>query len=97
MIYLSQENISVDQHGRAKIGLISFGRMLTALPLDVGVTATAKSILSFRWMSPELVVANNPQPTTESDMWTFACVCFWVWLSNEIHTTVKALYVDHEK
>ncbi|CEL54065.1 Dual specificity protein kinase pyk3 OS=Dictyostelium discoideum GN=pyk3 PE=1 SV=1 [Rhizoctonia solani AG-1 IB] len=86
---LIPENISVDQHGRAKIGLISFGRMLTALPLDVGVTATAKSILSFRWMSPELVVANNPQPTTESDMWTFACVCFWILTLQEPYDSVR--------
>ncbi|KAH7322345.1 kinase-like domain-containing protein [Rhizoctonia solani] len=75
---LTPENISVDNGGRAKISLISFGRMLAALPLDAGVTATVESVLSFRWMSPELVIANNPQPTTESDMWMFGCICFWL-------------------
>ncbi|CUA77055.1 Peptidyl-glycine alpha-amidating monooxygenase [Rhizoctonia solani] len=73
-----EENISVDNDGRAKISLFSFGRMLAALPLDAGVTATVESVLSFRWMSPELITTNNPQPTTESDMWTFGCVCFWL-------------------
>ncbi|CAE6439293.1 unnamed protein product [Rhizoctonia solani] len=86
---LTPENISVDQQGRAKISLISFGRVLTALPLDAGVTATAKSILSFRWMSTELVTANNPQPTTESDMWTFACVCFWILTLQEPYGSVS--------
>ncbi|CUA75590.1 Putative leucine-rich repeat receptor-like serine/threonine-protein kinase At2g19230 [Rhizoctonia solani] len=75
---LIPENISVDNDGRAKISLFSFGRMLAALPLDAGVTATVESVLSFRWMSPELITTNNPQPTTESDMWTFGCICFWL-------------------
>ncbi|CAE6534680.1 unnamed protein product [Rhizoctonia solani] len=75
---LTPENISVDDRGRAKINLFSFGRILTALPPDVAVTATVESVLSFRWMSPELIAANKPQPTTESDMWTFGCVCFWL-------------------
>ncbi|CAE6520867.1 unnamed protein product [Rhizoctonia solani] len=75
---LTPENISVDNEGRAKINLFSFGRMLASLPLDAGVTATVESVLSFRWMSPELVTASNPQPTTESDMWMFGCICFWL-------------------
>ncbi|CUA73543.1 proto-oncogene tyrosine-protein kinase ROS [Rhizoctonia solani] len=75
---LTPENISVDNRGRAKISLFSFGRMLAALPADAAITATLESVLSFRWMSPELIIANKPQPTTESDMWTFGCVCFWL-------------------
>ncbi|KAG8712865.1 hypothetical protein FRC11_013967 [Ceratobasidium sp. 423] len=75
---LTPENISVNRRGRAKISLFSFGRILAALPPDAAVTATVESVLSFRWMSPELITANKPQPTTESDMWTFGCVCFWI-------------------
>ncbi|CEL54061.1 Serine/threonine-protein kinase mos OS=Asterina pectinifera GN=mos PE=1 SV=1 [Rhizoctonia solani AG-1 IB] len=75
---LTPDNISVDDYGRAKISLMSFGRILTALTPDAAVTATVESVLSFRWMSPELIVSNKPQPTTESDMWTFGCVCFWL-------------------
>ncbi|CAE6455524.1 unnamed protein product [Rhizoctonia solani] len=86
---LTPENISVDNQGRAKISLISFGRMLAALPLDAGVTATVESVLSFRWMSPELVTANNPQPTTESDMWAFGCVCFWLLTLLEPYASIK--------
>ncbi|CAE6428513.1 unnamed protein product [Rhizoctonia solani] len=86
---LKPENISVDKQGRAKISLISFGRILAGLPLDVGVTATVESVLSFRWMSPELVTANNPQPTTESDMWTFACVCFWLLTLHEPYASIE--------
>ncbi|CAE6482558.1 unnamed protein product [Rhizoctonia solani] len=86
---LTPENISVDKAGRAKISLISFGRMLAALPLDAGVTATVESVLSFRWMSPELITANNSQPTTESDMWAFGCVCFWVLTLQEPYASVN--------
>ncbi|EUC54705.1 tyrosine kinase catalytic domain protein [Rhizoctonia solani AG-3 Rhs1AP] len=86
---LNPENISIDKAGRAKISLISFGRMLAALPLDAGVTATVESVLSFRWMSPELIIANNPQPTTESDMWAFGCVCFWVLTLQEPYASVS--------
>ncbi|KAF8731522.1 Protein tyrosine kinase, partial [Rhizoctonia solani] len=74
---LRPENISIDDSGRAKISLMSFGRMLAALPPDAAVTGTIESVLSFRWMSPELIISNRPQQTTESDMWTFGCVCFW--------------------
>ncbi|CAE6429492.1 unnamed protein product [Rhizoctonia solani] len=86
---LTPENISVDKQGRAKISLISFGRILTALPLDAGVTATVESVLSSRWMSPELVTANNPQPTTESDMWAFGCVCFWLLTRQEPYASIS--------
>ncbi|KDN42561.1 hypothetical protein RSAG8_06704, partial [Rhizoctonia solani AG-8 WAC10335] len=86
---LTPENISVDNDGRAKISLISFGRMLAALPLDAGVTATVESVLSFRWMSPELITANSPQPTTESDMWTFGCVCFWLLTLRAPYSSVR--------
>ncbi|ELU42964.1 Pkinase domain-containing protein [Rhizoctonia solani AG-1 IA] len=75
---LRPENISIDDSGRAKISLMSFGRMLAALPPDAAVTGTIESVLSFRWMSPELIISNRPQQTTESDMWTFGCVCFWL-------------------
>ncbi|CAE6439316.1 unnamed protein product [Rhizoctonia solani] len=75
---LTPDNISIDDSGRAKISLMSFGRILAALPPDAAVTATVESVLSFRWMSPELITSNRPQPTTESDMWTFGCVCFWL-------------------
>ncbi|KAG8713511.1 hypothetical protein FRC11_011941 [Ceratobasidium sp. 423] len=63
--------------------------MLAALPLDAGVTATVESVLSFRWMSPELVTANNPQPTTEADMWAFGCVCFWLHTILEPYASVR--------
>ncbi|CAE7064204.1 unnamed protein product [Rhizoctonia solani] len=86
---LIPENISVNNQGRAKISLISFGRMLAALPLDAGVTATVESVLSFRWMSPELITANNPQPTTESDMWAFGCICFWLLTRQEPYTSIR--------
>ncbi|CAE7212035.1 unnamed protein product [Rhizoctonia solani] len=86
---LTPENISVDDRGRAKISLMSFGRMLAALPLDVGVTATAESVLSVRWMSPELVTTNYPQPTTESDMWTFGCVSCWLLTHREPYSSIK--------
>ncbi|KAF8748494.1 protein kinase [Rhizoctonia solani] len=59
---LRPENISIDDSGRAKISLMSFGRMLAALPPDAAVTGPS----------------NQPQQTTESDMWTFGCVCFWL-------------------
>ncbi|KAL5631799.1 hypothetical protein ACGC1H_000007 [Rhizoctonia solani] len=75
---LTPENISVDIHGRAKISLISFGRMLAGLPQNAAVTATIDSILSFRWMSPELVKDGSLPPSTESDMWAVGCVCFWI-------------------
>ncbi|EUC54696.1 kinase domain protein [Rhizoctonia solani AG-3 Rhs1AP] len=75
---LTPENISVDIHGRAKISLISFGRMLAGLPPNAAVTATIDSILSFRWMSPELVKDGSHPPSTESDMWAVGCVCFWI-------------------
>ncbi|KAJ1299401.1 hypothetical protein OPQ81_011082 [Rhizoctonia solani] len=75
---LTPENISVDIEGRAQISLISFGRIISSLPHNAAVTATVESVLAFRWMSPELVTSNNPQPTTESDMWMFGCVCFWL-------------------
>ncbi|KDN37959.1 hypothetical protein RSAG8_09810, partial [Rhizoctonia solani AG-8 WAC10335] len=86
---LTPENISVDDRGKAKISLMSFGRMLAVLPLDAGVTATAESVLPPRWMSPELITANRPQPTTESDMWTFGCVCFWLLTHREPYSFIK--------
>ncbi|KAH7322353.1 kinase-like domain-containing protein [Rhizoctonia solani] len=86
---LTPENISVSDRGRAKISLMSYGRMLAALPLDVGVTATVDSLLSLRWMSPELITTNNPQPTTESDMWTFGCVCSWLLTQRVPYSSIK--------
>ncbi|KAJ1305687.1 hypothetical protein OPQ81_010425 [Rhizoctonia solani] len=86
---LTPENISVDDRGRAKISIFSFGRMLAALPLDLAVTATVESVLSFRWMSPELVIANSPRATTESDMWTFGCVCFWLLTLQEPYDSIS--------
>ncbi|CUA73542.1 Putative serine/threonine-protein kinase/receptor R826 [Rhizoctonia solani] len=86
---LIPENISVDDSGRAKISLMSFGRILAALPLEAGVTATAESVLSLRWMSPELVTVDDPQPTTESDIWTFGCVCFWLLTHREPYSSIK--------
>ncbi|CAE6398467.1 unnamed protein product [Rhizoctonia solani] len=86
---LTPENISVDDRGRAKISLMSVGRMLAALPLDARVTATAESVLSLRWMSPEIITKNYPQPTTESDMWTFGCVCFWLLTHREPYSSFK--------
>ncbi|CAE6531245.1 unnamed protein product [Rhizoctonia solani] len=74
---LTPENISVDREGNAKIGLFSFGRVLAALPPSAGVTASIGSVLSSRWMSPELLVTDQ-QPTTESDMWAVGCVCYWI-------------------
>ncbi|KAL5631809.1 hypothetical protein ACGC1H_000009 [Rhizoctonia solani] len=85
---LTPINISVDDDGRAKISLFSFGRMLAALPLDAAVTATVESVLSFRWMSPELITTNMPQPTTESDMWMFGCVCFWLLTLQEPYDSI---------
>ncbi|KAG8733950.1 hypothetical protein FRC11_014549, partial [Ceratobasidium sp. 423] len=74
---LTPENISVDREGNAKISLFSFGRVLAALPPSAGATASIGSVLSPRWMSPELLMSDQ-QPTTESDMWAIGCVCYWI-------------------
>ncbi|KAH7322357.1 kinase-like domain-containing protein [Rhizoctonia solani] len=86
---LTPENISVDIHGRAKVSLISFGRMLAGLPRSAAVTATIESILPFRWMSPELLIDGIQQPATESDMWAFGCVCFWILTRKEPYASIK--------
>ncbi|CAE6500714.1 unnamed protein product [Rhizoctonia solani] len=86
---LTPENISIDIHGRAKISLISFGRMLASLPQNAAVTATMESILPFRWMSPELLIDGSQQPATESDMWAFGCVCFWILTRKEPYASMN--------
>ncbi|KAJ1305686.1 hypothetical protein OPQ81_010424 [Rhizoctonia solani] len=86
---LTPTNISVDIHGRAKISLISFGSMLANLPKNAAVTATIESILSFRWMSPELLMDGGQKPTTESDMWAYGCVCFWILTRRQPYASVN--------
>ncbi|CAE6439327.1 unnamed protein product [Rhizoctonia solani] len=85
---LTPENISVDIHGQAKISVISFGRILAGLPQDVAVTATIESVPSSRWMSPELLLDGSQQPTTESDMWAFGCICFWILTRREPYASI---------
>ncbi|KAH7322359.1 kinase-like domain-containing protein [Rhizoctonia solani] len=86
---LTPSNISVDGQGKAKISVISFGRILAALPLDATVTSTANSGLAFRWISPELITASIPQPTTESDMWMFGCISFWLLTLQEPYASIN--------
>ncbi|CAE6406050.1 unnamed protein product [Rhizoctonia solani] len=74
---LTPENVLITLDGTAKICLFSFSRALAALPPSLGLTAPTGLLLPFRWMSPELL-ANNDQPTTESDMWAIGCVCYWI-------------------
>ncbi|KAJ1300892.1 hypothetical protein OPQ81_003318 [Rhizoctonia solani] len=74
---LTPENILVDRNGVAKISLFSIGRALATLPPTEAVTASIGSLLPLRWISPELLSANQ-QPTTESDMWAVGCVCYWI-------------------
>ncbi|CAE6531221.1 unnamed protein product [Rhizoctonia solani] len=75
---LTPENILVNGNGVAKINLFSVGRALAALPPTEAVTASIGSLLPLRWISPELLSANQQQPTTESDMWAVGCVCYWI-------------------
>lgn len=66
----------VTADGVAKVGLFSFGRIISAIPAAATLTASAGPLLPFRWMSPELLL--NNKPNTESDMWAMGCVGFWV-------------------
>ncbi|KAL5639491.1 hypothetical protein ACGC1H_006209 [Rhizoctonia solani] len=74
---LTPENILITLNGTAKICLFSFSRVLTSLPPSLALNVPTGLFLPFRWMSPELLV-DNQQPTTESDMWTIGCVCYWI-------------------
>ncbi|KAJ1299452.1 hypothetical protein OPQ81_009117 [Rhizoctonia solani] len=74
---LTPENILVASDGTAKINLFSFGRALASLPPSMALSTPTGLLLPFRWMSPELL-ADNPEPTTESDMWAVGCICYWV-------------------
>ncbi|KAJ1300910.1 hypothetical protein OPQ81_003335 [Rhizoctonia solani] len=85
---LIPENILVGFDGRAKISLFSFGRVLASLPSTAAVTASIGSVLSFRWMSPELL-GDNSQPTTESDMWTVGCTFYWILTGMEPYTSQR--------
>ncbi|CAE6503233.1 unnamed protein product [Rhizoctonia solani] len=73
---LTPENILITSNGTAKISLFSFGRALATLPPSLALTAPTGLLLPFRWMSPELLIGNH-QPTTESDMWSIGCICYW--------------------
>ncbi|KAH7322355.1 kinase-like domain-containing protein [Rhizoctonia solani] len=81
---LTPENILVDDQGRAKISLFSFGRILTTLPRNVSVTGTVESTLSFQYISGQLTSPSRPSPycspecrsplafpTLAGDVWSF--------------------------
>ncbi|CAE6472475.1 unnamed protein product [Rhizoctonia solani] len=84
---LTPENILVDRNGVAKISLFSIGRALAALPPTEAVTASIGSLLPLRWISPELLL--DQQPTTESDMWAVGCVYYWILTGLQPYATYR--------
>ncbi|KAF5351192.1 hypothetical protein D9756_008184 [Leucocoprinus leucothites] len=71
-------NVLVTSSGRACI--TDFG--LSSVLVDKSITEAAMTTTvyggTYRWIAPELLEDNDPQPTRESDIWAFGCVCYQI-------------------
>jgi serine/threonine protein kinase len=70
-----QGNVLVAETGRAVVA--DFGVSFIGMT-NVGTTTSADFAGSVNWMAPELLTVDRPEPTKESDMWSFGCTCYEV-------------------
>ncbi|KAF9447179.1 kinase-like protein [Macrolepiota fuliginosa MF-IS2] len=73
-------------HGDIKDGFVRIADFGTSKMLDVPLSAAPGSQMtgSYRWMSPELYLNNNPKTTTASDVWAFGMTILEVCLHRRV-------------
>ncbi|KAJ8077750.1 hypothetical protein PM082_002183 [Marasmius tenuissimus] len=80
---LKGANVLVSANGKALIGDFGLSRVVETYTPGL-FTSTTDTKGTTRWLSPELLNANLPCPTTESsDIYAYACVCYEIFTGKQ--------------
>ncbi|KAG8815042.1 hypothetical protein FRC17_000878 [Serendipita sp. 399] len=97
---LKPANILIDDDGRARLCDFGLIRLIPKNGESTGLTTTTVHTGTVRYLSRELIMSEDPKPTTESDCHALGCIGFeFAYLlppyrHRRSHTPTPLLYID---